>query len=144
RGVRGRPRPRSGHRGVVQSPPGSFGENQSCPHPTRPGTGAAPALRRVGTPGGGAQERTQDSRLQDTQSVGRERMTPGPAAFLMRHRRELSVAVILSSMLLLLAAFAPHFYEPQPLRARLTAAAPKLVLACGITLVLLARQIDIS
>src|SRR5688572_16090412 len=57
---------------------------------------------------------------------------------------ELSVAAALGVLLLLLAVFAPDFYDPQPLPSRLTAAAPKLVLACGVALVILARQIDIS
>ncbi|HAB17914.1 MAG TPA: ABC transporter permease [Verrucomicrobiota bacterium] len=58
--------------------------------------------------------------------------------------RELSVAATLLVLLILMAVFAPNFFEPQPLLSRLTAAAPKLVLACGISLVLIARQIDIS
>jgi rhamnose transport system permease protein len=58
--------------------------------------------------------------------------------------RELSVAAALGVMLLLLAVFAPSFFEPQPLLSRLTAAAPKLVLACGVALVIISRQIDIS
>jgi rhamnose transport system permease protein len=58
--------------------------------------------------------------------------------------RELSVAMALGVMLLLLALFAPNFFEPQPLLSRLTAAAPKLVLACGVALVIIVRQIDIS
>ena len=61
-----------------------------------------------------------------------------------RHFRELSIAAALGVMLLLLAVFAPNFFEPQPLLSRLTAAAPKLVLACGVALVIIARQIDIS
>ena len=61
-----------------------------------------------------------------------------------RHFRELSVAVALGVMLLLLAVFAPNFFEPQPLLSRLTAAAPKLLLACGVALVIIVRQIDIS
>lgn len=61
-----------------------------------------------------------------------------------RYFRELSVAAALGSMLVLLAIFAPNFYEPQPLLSRLTSAAPKLVLACGVALVIICRQIDIS
>ena len=61
-----------------------------------------------------------------------------------RYFRELSVAAALGVMLLLLAIFAPNFFQPQPLLSRLTAAAPKLVLACGVALVIIARQIDIS
>lgn len=80
-------------------------------------------------------------------------MTKGPLAagrpggrppFLARHFRELSVAAALVVMLLLLAALAPNFFEPQPLLSRLTAAAPRLVLACAVALVIIARQIDIS
>src|SRR5213592_1497411 len=61
-----------------------------------------------------------------------------------RYFRELSVAATLGILLLGLAVFAPNFYDPHPLLSRLTAAAPKLVLACGIALVLIARQIDVS
>lgn len=50
--------------------------------------------------------------------------------------------------LLLLLGFmvftAPGFFEPQPLLSRLTAAAPRLVVTCGLVLVMLCRQIDIS
>jgi rhamnose transport system permease protein len=63
---------------------------------------------------------------------------------LSRYFRELSVAAALALLLILLALFAPNFFDPQPLLSRLTAAAPKLVLACGITLVIITRQIDIS
>jgi rhamnose transport system permease protein len=58
--------------------------------------------------------------------------------------RELSVAAALGLLLLALALFAPAFYDPQPLLSRLTAAAPKLLLAAGVALVILCRQIDIS
>ncbi|MEO6753272.1 MAG: ABC transporter permease [Chthoniobacteraceae bacterium] len=61
-----------------------------------------------------------------------------------RYFREISVAAALCVMLLLLAVFAPNFFSPQPLLSRLTAAAPKLVLACGVALVIISRQIDIS
>lgn len=61
-----------------------------------------------------------------------------------RHFRELSVAAALLAMLLTLAIFTPNFFEPQPLLSRLTAAAPKLILACGAALVIISRQIDIS
>ncbi|MBI1176638.1 ABC transporter permease [bacterium] len=61
-----------------------------------------------------------------------------------RYFRELSVAAVLFGLLLLLAVLAPHFFDPQPLLSRMTAAAPKLVLACGVALVIICRQIDIS
>ena len=61
-----------------------------------------------------------------------------------RHFRVLSVLAALLLMLLVLALFTPNFYEPQPLLSRLTAAAPKLILACGAALIIISRQIDIS
>lgn len=61
-----------------------------------------------------------------------------------RYSRELSVTGALGLLLLFLAVFAPNFFEPQPLLSRLAAAAPRLLLACGIAIVIIARQIDIS
>src|SRR5215210_86353 len=58
--------------------------------------------------------------------------------------RELSVLGALIVLLLAMAVFTPNFFEPQPLLSRMTAAAPRLVLACGVALVIIARQIDIS
>lgn len=59
-------------------------------------------------------------------------------------KRELWVAAALAGILVALAILAPRFFEPQPLLSRLTANAPKLVLACGVALVIITRQIDIS
>jgi rhamnose transport system permease protein len=58
--------------------------------------------------------------------------------------RELSVLGALVLLLLAMAVFTPNFFEPQPLLSRMTAAAPRLILACGVALVIIARQIDIS
>jgi len=58
--------------------------------------------------------------------------------------RELSVLGALLAILLGLAIFAPAFYQPQPLLSLLTREAPTLVVACGMTLVIVCRQIDIS
>lgn len=63
---------------------------------------------------------------------------------LSRHFRELSVAAVLIVLLLALAIFAPAFYQPQPLLSLLTREAPALVVACGMALVIISRQIDIS
>src|SRR6266481_1647040 len=63
---------------------------------------------------------------------------------LKRHFREFSVASALLLLLLLLALFAPAFFSPQPLLSRLTREAPALVVACGMALVIICRQIDIS
>jgi rhamnose transport system permease protein len=61
-----------------------------------------------------------------------------------RHFRELSVAAALLVVLLALAIFAPAFFQPQPLLSLLTREAPTLVVACGMALVIISRQIDIS
>ena len=58
--------------------------------------------------------------------------------------RELSVALALGVMLLALAIFARSFYQPQPLLSLVTGEAPALVVTCGVALVMIARQIDIS
>ncbi|PWT80681.1 MAG: ABC transporter permease [Acidobacteria bacterium] len=63
---------------------------------------------------------------------------------LKRYFREISVASALLLLLLILALFAPAFFSPQPLLSRLTREAPALVVACGIGLVIICRQIDIS
>ncbi len=61
-----------------------------------------------------------------------------------RHFRELSVALALGILLLFLAVAAPAFYQPQPLLSLLAREAPTLVVACGMALVIICRQIDIS
>ncbi len=61
-----------------------------------------------------------------------------------RYFRELSVAGALGILLIALAVFAPAFYQGQPLLSLLTATAPKLVVACGMALIIIGRQIDIS
>ena len=62
----------------------------------------------------------------------------------LRYFREFSVASALLLLLLALGIFAPTFFSPQPLLSRLTREAPSLVIACGIALVIISRQIDIS
>jgi rhamnose transport system permease protein len=61
-----------------------------------------------------------------------------------RYFRELSVAGALLVVLIALAIFAPAFYQPQPLLSLVTREAPTLVVACGMALVIISRQIDIS
>jgi rhamnose transport system permease protein len=61
-----------------------------------------------------------------------------------RHFRELSVAFALVLVLALLAIFAPAFFQPQPLLSLVTREAPTLVVACGMALVIICREIDIS
>jgi rhamnose transport system permease protein len=61
-----------------------------------------------------------------------------------RYRRELSVAFVYACLLALLAVQAPRFYQGSQLGNILVQSAPVLVAAVGMTLVILARQIDIS
>jgi rhamnose transport system permease protein len=61
-----------------------------------------------------------------------------------RYRRELSVALAFLGVLLVLALAAPRFYRPEQLRAFVVSSAPVLVVAVGMTLVILCRHIDIS
>ncbi len=63
---------------------------------------------------------------------------------MIRYFRELSVAGALGVVLLALALFAPDFFQPQPLLSLATREAPTLVVACGMALVIICRQIDIS
>jgi rhamnose transport system permease protein len=58
--------------------------------------------------------------------------------------REWSVAVSLVVLLLALAALAPEFFKPNQLIAILTTATPVLIAACGMSLVITCRHIDIS
>jgi rhamnose transport system permease protein len=61
-----------------------------------------------------------------------------------RHFRELCVASALVLVLVTLALFAPAFFGPTQLLALLVNSAPVLLVACGVSLVILCRQIDIS
>jgi rhamnose transport system permease protein len=61
-----------------------------------------------------------------------------------KYFRELSVAGALAILLLLLAVIAPSFFTPQPLLSLAANASVSLVIACGMALVIIARQIDIS
>lgn len=58
--------------------------------------------------------------------------------------REWSVAAALALFLLLLAVASPPFFQPAQLLPLLTATAPTLLAAAGVSLVILVRQIDIS
>jgi rhamnose transport system permease protein len=61
-----------------------------------------------------------------------------------RYSREIAVASALGLVLLALALWAPAFYQPQPLLSLLTRQAPALVVAAGMALVIITREIDIS
>ena len=62
---------------------------------------------------------------------------------LANYRRELAVAGSYLALLVLLAVLTPTFYRAQ-FRATWVSAAPVLVVSVGMTLVILARHIDIS
>ncbi len=61
-----------------------------------------------------------------------------------RYFREWSVFFAFLAVLLLLAFRAPDFFKPSQLLSMLCDAVPVLVTACGMTLVIICRQIDIS
>jgi rhamnose transport system permease protein len=61
-----------------------------------------------------------------------------------RYTRELSVALTLVLLLAALAVFAPSFFQAQPLLSLAARESPTLVVACGMALVIISRQIDIS
>lgn len=61
-----------------------------------------------------------------------------------RYFRELCVAGALCLLLVVLAIVAPNFFRPQSLLSLAASQAPALVVAIGIALVMIARQIDIS
>jgi rhamnose transport system permease protein len=64
--------------------------------------------------------------------------------FFTKHFHETSVAVVFVLLLIALGIAAPAFFAKQQLLTTLTAAAPVLIVACGMALVIVARQIDIS
>ena len=61
-----------------------------------------------------------------------------------RYSRELAVAAVLALVLIGLAIWAPAFYQLQPLLSLATREAPVMIVTCGMVLVILTRQIDIS
>jgi rhamnose transport system permease protein len=61
-----------------------------------------------------------------------------------RYTREMSLAAAYAALLALLWVAAPAFYAGNQLRSILVASSPVLVMAVGMSLVILARQIDIS
>jgi rhamnose transport system permease protein len=61
-----------------------------------------------------------------------------------RYQRERSVAIAYIALLGTLASFSPAFYAGDKVRTILVGSAPVLVAAVGMTIVILARHIDIS
>lgn len=61
-----------------------------------------------------------------------------------RFSREITVGVALLILLASLAVLAPNFFDGQPFVSRLASQMPALVLAIGVALVIMTRQIDIS
>ena len=77
-------------------------------------------------------------------AAGQLRGGRGPLGTLGRYKRELSVGAAYVAMLLLLAVAAPEFFSRGELRGSWIRSAPVLVVAVGMTLVILTRHIDIS
>jgi rhamnose transport system permease protein len=61
-----------------------------------------------------------------------------------KHSREWIVAAALGLLLLSLAIVAPHFFQWQPLLSRVTSQMPAMIVALGVAMVIISRQIDIS
>jgi rhamnose transport system permease protein len=61
-----------------------------------------------------------------------------------QHRRELSVAAAIAALAIVLAFAAPPFFAPENLLDLVLANVPVLIVALGMTLVVLTGQIDIS
>jgi rhamnose transport system permease protein len=61
-----------------------------------------------------------------------------------RYRRELSVAFAIVALALVMAVVAPRFFAPENLMDLVLANIPVLIVAAGMTLVILAGHIDIS
>lgn len=61
-----------------------------------------------------------------------------------RYKREISIALAYFALLGVLAIFAPRFYQGDKFLNILVVSSPLLVMAIGMTLVILARNIDIS
>jgi rhamnose transport system permease protein len=66
------------------------------------------------------------------------------AGFASRYFRELCVLGALIILLGVLAIFAPNFYRKQALLSLATAQVPAMIVAIGVTCVMICRQIDIS
>src|SRR5882762_1034261 len=66
------------------------------------------------------------------------------SSLMSRYFREWSVAFALGALLLILAVLAPGFFQRSQLLSIFTSAVPVLVVACGVALVIISRQIDIS
>lgn len=69
---------------------------------------------------------------------------PVSSSFVLRHFREWSVAAALGVLLLVLSILAPGFFRPGQLLSICSSTVPVLLISCGIALVIIARQIDIS
>jgi rhamnose transport system permease protein len=61
-----------------------------------------------------------------------------------RHRREISVAIAIAALAVVLAAAAPGYFSAENLNDLFLASLPVLVVALGMTLIVLTGEIDIS
>ena len=63
---------------------------------------------------------------------------------LTRYRRELSVLVAYLLLLLVLFRYAPDFFAAQQILVLMVSISPMLIVAVGMTIIIISRQIDIS
>jgi rhamnose transport system permease protein len=61
-----------------------------------------------------------------------------------KYSREWSVAAAFGLLMMSLLIVAPHFFQWQPLLSRVTSQMPAMVVALGVAMVIISRQIDIS
>ncbi|NBO66460.1 MAG: ABC transporter permease, partial [Acidobacteria bacterium] len=66
------------------------------------------------------------------------------SGYLKTNPREAAVVLVLGTLLVLLGLLAPGFFQPGNLRDILLVNVPVLVISIGVTLVIIARQIDVS
>ena len=92
----------------------------------------------------GARARAADERVQGARRGGGRRLMSSALALLGRHKRELPPAVALAAVLLAVLVAAPSFFGAANLRDLALNNAPVLLVAIGMTLVILVGEIDIS
>src|SRR5881397_1304234 len=100
--------------------------------------------RRTQRTGGPANEKNTSCLRVPSVHRGGECSSAMRAKALKRYRREVSVAIAIGALALVLAVAAPGYFSAENLNDLFLANMPVLVVAFGATLVILAGEIDIS